>query len=192
MNAIDDALFQELIFWKLFLNFLCIFSRLFWTHSGMILIFLWTFSGLFLDSFWTFSLIFLNFSGFHVNSVDLSYWWIYFGPMYSGSNTCRGLRQVFTLRWIHFGSHAARFAHDLFNGPCPIVQCGKSTCLSIYCYCLFMILNPAGLGFQSIQVWLIVLLCCGAPTKMIEIWPWTDLGFDAVKIRWSATICIFK
>ena len=61
MNAIDDALFQELIFWKLFLNFLCIFSRLFWTHSGMILIFLWTFSGLFMDFFWTFSGLFLDF-----------------------------------------------------------------------------------------------------------------------------------
>ena len=83
------------------------------THSGMILIFLWTFSGLFLDSFWTFSWIFLNFSGFHVNPVDLSYWWIYFGPMYSGSNTRRGLRQVFTPRWIHFGSNAARFARAL-------------------------------------------------------------------------------
>ena len=113
MNAIDDALFQELIFWKLFLNFLCIFSRLFWTHSGMILTFLWTFSGLFLNFFWTLSGIFLNFSGFHVNLVDLSYWWIYFGPMYSGSNTRRGLRQVFTPRWIHFGSNAARFARAL-------------------------------------------------------------------------------
>ena len=117
MNAIDDALFQELIFWKLFLNFLCIFSRLFWNtlwdDSDLSLDFFWTFSGLFLDSFWTFSGIFLNFSGFHVNSVDLSYWWIYFGPMYSGSNTRRGLRQVFTPRWIHFGSNAARFARAL-------------------------------------------------------------------------------
>ena len=40
-------------------------------------------------------------------------------------------------------------------------------------------------GVSILGVWLIVLLCCGAPYK---IWRSIDLGFCAVKIRQSATI----